>query len=149
MSVIQTFSAGLTRFGFDAPICKLLVDQGTAIASFCDLTNLHFPEIDMMIQHLSRWKPKVVEDDDNNPVAGPTFPYVSVRKFKALCAWTDYCILCNEVPNPADFHDRVVTHFVLNRFTELEEVTLAKKDRNEKKDPPKLASMAVRLAKMG
>jgi hypothetical protein len=138
MSATQTFSAGLNRLGFDAPTCKLLVDQGT-IASICDLTNLSFPEIDKMIQHLSRWKRKVVDDDDD-PVAGPTFPYLSVRKFMALHAWADYCILCNEVPNPANFHDHVVTHF-LNRLTELEEVALAKKDGNEKKDPPKLASI--------
>jgi hypothetical protein len=83
-----------------------------------------------------------VEDDDDDPVAGPTFPYLSARKFKALRAWADYCILCNEVPNPANFHDRVVTRVFLNRLTELEEVALAKKDGNEKKDLPKLASMS-------
>ena len=111
MSATQAFSAGLTRLSYDAPTCKLLVDQGN-IASICDLTSLHFPAIDKMIWHLSRWKPKVVEDDDDDPVAGPTFPYLSVRKFKAPCAWADYCILCNEqVPNPANFHDRVVTRF--------------------------------------
>ena len=77
MSATQAFSAGLTRLGFDAPTCKLLVGQGT-VASICDLTNFPFPEIDKMIQHLSRWKPKVVEDDDDDPVAGPTFPYISV-----------------------------------------------------------------------
>ena len=32
--------------------------------------------------------------------------------------------------------------FFLNRLTELEEVALAKKDGNEKKDLPKLASMS-------
>ena len=86
MSATQAFSAGLTRLGFDAPTCKLLVDQGT-IALLCDLTNLPFPEIDKMIQYLSRWKPKVVEDDDDDPVAGPTFPYLSIRKFKRFAPW--------------------------------------------------------------
>ena len=85
MAANHAFSACLTRLGFDAPTCELLVDQG--IASIYDLTNLPFPEIDKMVQHLSRWKPKVVEDDDDDPVAGPTFPYLSVRKFKAPRAW--------------------------------------------------------------
>jgi hypothetical protein len=109
MAATHACSACLTRLGFDAPTCELLVNQG--IASIHDLTNLPFPEIDKMIQHLSRWKPKVVEDDDDGPVAGPAFPYLSVRKFKALRAWADYCILRNEVPNPANFNDRAVTRF--------------------------------------
>jgi hypothetical protein len=78
------FSACLTRLGFDVPTRELVVNQG--IASIHDLANLPFPEIDKMIQHLSRWKPKAVEDDDDYSVAGPTFPYLSVKKFKALRA---------------------------------------------------------------
>ena len=99
MAATQAFSACLNRLGFDAPTRELLVDQG--IGTIADLTNLPFPEIDKMIQHLSRWRPKVVDDDDD-PAAGPTFPYLAVRKFKALRAWADYCILRNEAPNPAD-----------------------------------------------
>ena len=139
MAATQAFSACLNRLGFDTPTRDLLVDQG--IGTITDLTNLPFPEIEKMIQHLSRWKPKAAGDNEADPVAGPTFPYLSVRKFKALRAWADYCILRNEVPNPADFNDRAITRF-LHRLTELEEVDVAKKDGGEKKDPPKMASMS-------
>jgi hypothetical protein len=137
MAAPQAFSACLNRLGFDVPTRELLINQG--IGTITDLTDLPFPEIDKMIQHLSRWKPKAVDDQD--PVAGPTFPYLSVRKFKALRAWADYRLLRNEAPNPADFNDHAITRF-LKRLTELEEVAVAKKDGDEKKDPPKLASMS-------
>lgn len=136
-----SFSACLNRLGFDVPTRNLLETQG--IRTINDLTNLPFPEIDKMIQHLSRWKPRtagVADDEDLAP--GPTFPYLAVRKFKALRSWADYCILRGSVPNPAQFDDRTTTRF-LNRLSELEEIAQAKKDGNEGKEPPKLASMAA------
>jgi len=137
----RSFSACLNRLGFDVPTRELLETQG--IRTIHDLTDLPFPEIDKMIQHLSRWKPKTADvDDDEDPVPGPTFPYLAVRKFKALRSWADYCILRGDVPNPAQFDDRVMTRF-LNRLSELEEVAQAKKEDNEGKEPPKLASMTA------
>ena len=72
----------------------------------------------------------------------PTFPYLATRKFKALRSWADYCILRGDAPNPAHFDERAVTRF-LNRLTELEEIDRARKDGDETKDPPKLASMTA------
>jgi hypothetical protein len=96
-----------------------------------------------MIQHLSRWKPRATDvEEDEDPVPAPTFPYLATRKFKALCSWPDYCILRGDTPNPAHFDDRAVTRF-LNRLTELEEIDWARKDGDETKDPPKLASMTA------
>jgi hypothetical protein len=61
----------------------LLDNQG--IHSIYDLTDLPFPEIDKMIQHLSRWEPRAVDvEEDEDPVPTPTFPYLATRKFKAL-----------------------------------------------------------------
>jgi hypothetical protein len=69
--------------GFDVPTQELLGRKG--ICAIHDLTDLPFPEIEMMIQHLSRCKPKTADvDDDTDPVATPTFPYLVERKFKAL-----------------------------------------------------------------
>ncbi|KAI2494620.1 hypothetical protein MHU86_19898 [Fragilaria crotonensis] len=96
-----------------------------------------------MIQHLSRWKPRAADvEDDEEPAPTPTFPYLAVRKFKALRSWADYCILRGDAPNPAHFDERAVTRF-LNRLTELEEIDRAKKDGDDTKDPPKLASMTA------
>jgi len=94
-----------------------------------------------MIQHLSKWKPRTADvEDDEEPAPTPMLPYLAVRKFKALRAWADYCILRGTSPNPAQFDERTTTRF-LNRLTELEEVTRAKKDGDDTKDPPKLTSM--------
>jgi hypothetical protein len=61
----------------------LLDNQG--IHSIYDLTDLPFPEIDKMIQHLSRWEPRAADvEEDEDPVPTPTFPYLATRKFKAL-----------------------------------------------------------------
>ena len=137
----RSFSACLNRLGFDVPTRELLETQG--IRTIHDLTDLPLPEIDKMIQHLSRWKPKTADvDEDDDPVPGPTFPYLAVRKFKALRSWADYCLLRGDVPNPAQFDDRTMTRF-LNRLSELEEVAQAKKDGNDAKEPPKLASMTA------
>jgi hypothetical protein len=88
-----------------------------------DLTDLPFPEIGKMIQHLSRWKPRAadVKEEDEDPVPVPTFPYLATWKFKAVRSWADYCILRGDAPNDAHFDERTVTRF-LNRLTELEEI---------------------------
>jgi len=139
MAEHRSFTACLTRLGFDAPTRELLDNQG--IHTIHDLTDLPFPEIDKMIQHLSRWKPRATDvEEDEDPVPTPTFPYLAVRKFKALRSWADYCILRGDAPNPAHFDERATTRF-LNRLTELEEIDRAKKDGDDTKDPPKLASM--------
>jgi hypothetical protein len=105
---------------------ELLDNQG--IHTIHDLTDLPFPEIDKMIQHLSRWKPRAADvEEDKDPVPTPTFPYLATRKFKALRSWADYCILCGDAPYPAHFDERAVTRF-LNRLTELEEIDRARKD---------------------
>ena len=96
-----------------------------------------------MIQHLSRWTPKtadVIDDDDHVPT--PTFPYLAVRKIKALCSWADYCLLHGNVPKPANFDERTTSRF-LGRLTELEEVARAKKDGDDTKEPPKLMTMTA------
>jgi hypothetical protein len=141
MAEHRSFTACLTRLGFDAPTRKLLDDQG--IHTIHDLTDLPFPEIDKRIQHLSRWKPRAADvEEDKDPVPTPTFPYLATRKFKALRSWADYCILRGDAPNPAHIDERAVTRF-LNRLTELEEIDRARKDGDETKDPPKLASMTA------
>ena len=141
MAEHRSFTACLTRLGFDAPTRELLDNQG--IHTIHDLTDLPFPEIDKMIQHLSRWKPRAADvEEDEDPVPTPTFPYLATRKFKALRSWADYCILRGDAPNPAHFDERAVTRF-LNRLTELEEIDRARKDGDETKDPPKLASMTA------
>ena len=140
MADVRAFTASLTRLGFGIPTRELIDKQG--ICTLGDLTALPFPEIEKMIEHLSRWKPKnpgAEGEDDPNP--SPTFPYLAVRKFKALRAWADYCILRGGVPTPADFVECNVAHF-LNHLTELEEFARAKKDGAEVKEPPKLASMS-------
>jgi hypothetical protein len=127
--------------GFDAPTRKLLDGQG--IHTIHDLTDLPFPEIDKMTQHLSRWKPRAADvGDDNEPTPTLKFPYLAVRKFKALCSWADYCILRGDAPNPAQFDERATTRF-LNRLMELEEIDRAKEDGDDTKDPPKLALMTA------
>jgi hypothetical protein len=139
MADVRAFTACLTRLGFDIPTRELIDKQG--IRTLGDLTALPFPEIEKMIQHLSRWKPKDSGAEGEDEAAlSPTFPYLAVRKFKALRAWADYCILRGDVPTPADFVERIVARF-LNRLTELEEIARAKKDGDEVKEPPKLASM--------
>ena len=141
MAENRSFTACLTRLGFDVPTRELLDGQG--IHTIHDLTDLPFPEIDKMIQHLSRWKPRAADvEDDEEPAPTPTFPYLAVRKFKALRSWADYCILRGDAPNPAHFDERAVTRF-LNRLTELEEIDRAKKDGDDMKDPPKLGSMTA------
>ena len=83
MAEHRSFTACLTRLGFDAPTRELLDGQG--LNTIHDLTDLPFTEIDKMIQHLSRWKPRTAGvDDDDEPAPTPTFPYLAVRKFKAL-----------------------------------------------------------------
>jgi hypothetical protein len=135
----RSFTACLVRLGFDVPTRELLEKQG--IRNIHDLTDLPFAEIDMMIQHLSRWKQKTaVVDDDDDPVAAPMFPYLAVRKFKALRSWADYCLLRGDVPNPAHFDERTTSRF-LNRLTELEEIARAKKDGDDTKEPPTLSLM--------
>jgi hypothetical protein len=120
MADARSFTACLTRLGFDVPTRELIANQG--IRTINDLTALPFPEIDTMIQHLSRWKPKAADvDDDDDPVASPTFPYLAVRKFKALRSWADYSLLCGDAPNPTLFDERTSSRF-LNRLTELEEI---------------------------
>ena len=86
--------------GFDIPTRELIDRQG--IRTLGDLTALPFPEIEKMIQHLSRWKPRDSGAEGEDDPA-PTFPYLAVRKFKALRAWADYCILRGDVPSPVDF----------------------------------------------
>ena len=141
MAEHRSFTTCLTRLGFDAPTRELLDGQG--IHTIHDLTDLPFPEIDKMIQNLSRWKPRAADvEEDEDPVPTPTFPYLAVRKFKALRSWADYCIFRGGDPNPAHFDEHAVTRF-LNRLTELEEIERAKKDGDELKDPPKLASMTA------
>ncbi len=132
----RSFTACLVRLGFDVPTRELLERQG--IRNIHDLTDLPFPEINMMIQHLSRWKQKTAEVDDNDdPVVAPMFPYLAVRKFKALCSWADYCLLRGDIPNPAHFDERTTSRF-LNRLTELEEIARVQKDGDDTKEPPKL-----------
>lgn len=139
MADVRAFTACLTRLGFDIPTRELIDKQG--IRTLGDLTALPFPEIEKMIQHLSRWKPKDSGAEGEDEAAlSPTFPYLAVRKFKALRAWADYCILRGDVPTPADFVERIVARF-LNRLTELEEIARAKKDGDEVKESPKLASI--------
>ena len=106
--------------GFDVPIHELLDRQG--IHTIHDLTDLPLPEIDKMIQHLSRWKPRAADvEDDKESAPTPPFPYLAVQKFKAPRSWADYCILRGDAPNPAHFDERAVTRF-LNRLMELVEV---------------------------
>ena len=141
MADARSFSACLNRLGFDVPTRELLEQQG--IRTIHDLTDLPFPEIDKMIQHLSRWKPKTADvDDDDDPVPGATFPYLAVRKFKALRSWADYCLLRGDPPNPAQFDERATSRF-LGRLTEIEEIARAKKDGDDIKEPPKLALMTA------
>ena len=137
MADARALTACLTRLGFDIPTRELIDRQG--IRTLGDLTALPFPEIEKMIQHLSRWKPRDSGAEGEDDPA-PTFPYLAVRKFKALRAWADYCILRGDVPSPVDFVERNIARF-LNRLTELEEIARAKKDGDEVKEPPKLASM--------
>jgi hypothetical protein len=88
MAEHKSFTACLTRLGFDAPTRELLDDQG--IHTIHDLTDFPFPEIDRMIQHLSRWKPRAADvKEDEDPVSTPTFPYRATRTFKALRSWED------------------------------------------------------------
>lgn len=69
----KSFTTCLTRFGFDA---------------IHDLTKLPFLAINKMIQHLSRWKQRVADVEEvNNHALTLTFPYLTLRKFKALCSW--------------------------------------------------------------
>ena len=138
MADARAFTACLARLGFDIPTRELIDRQG--IRTLGDLTALPFPEIEKMIQHLSRWKPRDSGAEGEDDPA-PTFPYLAAGKFKALRAWADYCILRDNAPIPADFVERNVARF-LNRLTELEEIARAKKDGDEVKEPPKLASMS-------
>ena len=141
MADARSFTACLTRLGFDVPTRELIANQG--IRTINDLTALPFPEIDTMIQHLSRWKPKAADvDDDDDPVASPTFPYLAVRKFKALRSWADYSLLRGDAPNPTLFDERTSLRF-LNQLTELEEIARAKKDGDDAKEPPKLMLMTA------
>ena len=82
------------------------------------------------------------EDDDDDPVAGPTFPYLSIRKFKRFAPWQPIIPFAMKSLTQQTFKTVLSRVFFLNRLTELEEVALAKKDSNEKKDLPKLASMS-------
>jgi hypothetical protein len=137
MTEARALTACLTRLGFDIPTRELIDRQG--IRTLKALTVLPFPEIDKMIQHLSRWKPRASGAQGEDDPA-PTFPYLAVRRFKALRAWADYCILSGGVPSPADFVERNVARF-LNCLTEFEEIARAKKDGDEFKEPPKLVSL--------
>jgi hypothetical protein len=91
MADLKIFSTCLTCLGSDTPTQELLDKHG--ICTIHDLIDLPFCEIDKIIHHLSFWKSKAEVDDDDDPVPVPTFPYLAVRKFKALRAWDDNCIL--------------------------------------------------------
>ena len=83
MAEHRSFTACLTRLGFDAPTRELLDNQG--IHTIHDLTDLPFPEIDKMIQHLSRWKPRAADvEEDEDPVPTPTFPNVRLPSSKSM-----------------------------------------------------------------
>ena len=133
MAKARAFTACLTRLEFDIPTHELIDKQG--IHSLGDLTALPFPDIEMMIQHLSRWKPKDPgAEGEDDPAPRSIFSYLAVRKFKALRAWADYCILRGDAPSPADFVQHNVAHF-LNRLTELEQIAKARKDGDEVNEP--------------
>lgn len=54
-----------------------------------DPTDLQFPAINKMIQHLSRWKLRAADvEEDEDPVSTPTLPYLTVGRFKALVLTT-------------------------------------------------------------
>jgi hypothetical protein len=132
------FSACLTHLGFDAPTRQLLNDQG--IGTMGDLLHLPSVEVDRMVQHLSRWRPRAADDgEDQAPAA--TFPYLAVRKLKALRIWADYRTLRGQVPTPAVFDGAVIGRF-LNRLTELEEAARTCKDDEDIKTPSQFASMS-------
>jgi hypothetical protein len=72
MANARALTACLTRLGFDIPTRELIDRQG--IRTLGDLTALPFPEIEKMIQHLSRWKPRDSGAEGEDDPA-PTFPY--------------------------------------------------------------------------
>ena len=129
MADAVTFASCLERIGFNEETRDFLGDQG--IASMEDLRNLPLSEFNRMIKHFSR---TTTQGGDI------TFPYIAVRKLKALCSWADYRFARGQDMPAASFRDGVIVRF-LDRITVLDEIKLSQ-DEDELKTPPELKSMA-------
>ena len=121
------FSDCLTRLGFNDATCALFVQEG--FVTMNNLLAIPSSEIDKMVQHFSRWKPREAPaDEEVEQDERVTVPFLAVRQLKALRCWADYRLLRGQQPNPALFVGAGVVARFSYRLTELEEAARAKKE---------------------
>ena len=158
MAAALEFTAALTRLGFNPPTVLFFGAQG--IHTVEDLCSFPPSEMKELIKHSGHWRPTAPAA----PIAGPApgrggagrgaaaaaaaaaalqattvvFPFLSVRKLKALRAWADYRRARQDDDSP-DLFQAVELDIWLFRLTELDELKEAHKD-DTTSSCPKLGS---------
>ena len=169
MAETAAFNDVLTKIGFNDRATTLLNAQG--ISTLEDLCTVSPSDIDALMKHLSAWKPMTTmapttaTPGTTAPVTRaatatvaaaattttlapqeafmPIFPFLSIRKLKALRIWAQYRIERGEnTPLPVGEFDDVQVLKWTTRLAELQEEKRAMKD-DDNKPPEELKSFST------
>jgi hypothetical protein len=133
------FADALGRIGFNARARELLAQQG--FSTLADLCNLAVGEVDPLMKHLASWKATgavVAGVEGQAQALPPVFPFLSIRKLKALRLWAQYKIERGQEAIATEFVDAVIVKWT-NHLVELHDEQEAEAD-DDNKPPGELKS---------
>lgn len=125
------FTSALNRCGFNPTTRNYIRDQNIdTIAAFCEIP---LDEIDKMAKVSSAWRQAPAEAGAEQV----EFPYLALRKLKALRAWADFSLARGQEPAPAQFAGNTINTWMA-RLTELGEIKKEADNDKDIKEPAKL-----------